>query len=569
MSEIAALLTKARTWAEHAQREGWLDDTRVAAVSAVEHATPADLFVDPQRRPLVVAFFGGTGVGKSSLLNRLAGEEVARTGPERPTSREVTVYVHESVRLAELPPALPVTALAVRRHRADRFQDVLWIDAPDIDSTEEENRRCALAWLPHVDLVCYVVSPERYRDDAGWQVLRARGHKHGWLFILNRWDEGDVRQCEDWMRLLRAAGFVDPVVVPTCCYPRPTRALPSPDQFEQIERTILELVRTHSVRELKRLEVQARATELKGALDNAARCLGDADAWGQAVAAARDVWRNTAMTIGNGLEWSLQAVAGRFGIGDHGWLEKLRRAAWRPGAHESPVSGGQAEPSALGELIGPLWDEWAQSKVGAALDIIEVHLQRRGLATAPARRLLDAAAQRAGAAVLRALSDSVRAALARPGPLWRRALRRITGFLMAFLPLLALLWVAYAAISGYYAAVRGQREFLGWPFAINSALVVVLAWAVPFTLDRLLRPSLERVVLVSLRQGLRAGLEDVWTDLEHALDVAAEEAGEFRRALDALQAEIERAVPSRTEQPSELMVRLTTGRPQAPGLRSA
>jgi len=565
MSEIAALLTKARTWAEHAEREGWLTDAHVAAVSTVEHATPADLFVDSQQRPLVVAFFGGTGVGKSSLLNRLAGEEIARTGPERPTSREVTVYVHESVQLAELPPTLPVTALAVRRHRADRFRDVLWIDAPDIDSTEEENRRCALAWLPHVDLVCYVVSPERYRDDAGWQVLRARGHKHGWLFILNRWDEGDLRQCEDWTRLLRAAGFVDPVVVPTCCHTRPARALPSPDQFEQLERMILELVRTHSLHQLKRLEVQARVTELKGALDNAARCLGHADAWAQAVVAARDVWRNAAATIGTGLEWSLQALAARFATGDHGLLEKLRRAALRSGGHASQVSAGQAELSALSELMGQLWDEWAQSKVGAALDTIELHLQRGGLAAAPARRLLDAAAQRAGAAVLGAISDSLRAALARPGPLWRRALRRITGFLMAFLPLLALLWVAYAAIGGYYAAVRGQREYLGWPFAINSALMVVLAWAVPFTLDRLLRPSLESVVLASLRKGLRAGLEDVWADIEQALNSAANEAGEFRRALDALRAEIERAVPSRTERPSELVVRLTAARAQAPG----
>ena len=211
------VLRRARAWFARAHSAGWLDEDDLARLAAVEQDAPEDLFVAGQARPLVVACFGGTGVGKSSLLNRLAGETIARTGVERPTSFEATVYVHESIALADLPAHLPMEAERIKRHRSAAHRNVLWIDAPDIDSTAEANRRAALAWLPHVDLVCYVVSPERYRDDVGWRVLRQRGHQHGWIFVLNRWDEGDPRQAEDFARMLREAGFDAPLLLRTCC----------------------------------------------------------------------------------------------------------------------------------------------------------------------------------------------------------------------------------------------------------------------------------------------------------------------------------------------------------------
>src|SRR4051812_24350263 len=37
--------------------------------------------------PLIVATFGGTGTGKSSLVNALVGEEVTTAGKQRPTTR--------------------------------------------------------------------------------------------------------------------------------------------------------------------------------------------------------------------------------------------------------------------------------------------------------------------------------------------------------------------------------------------------------------------------------------------------------------------------------------------------
>ncbi len=44
--------------------------------------------------PLIVATFGGTGTGKSSLVNALVGREVTTAGRERPTTTTPILLVH-------------------------------------------------------------------------------------------------------------------------------------------------------------------------------------------------------------------------------------------------------------------------------------------------------------------------------------------------------------------------------------------------------------------------------------------------------------------------------------------
>ncbi len=527
-SPLAELLERARAWFATAHEAGWLDDDDLQRLNAVEQGTPADLFTDEQRRPLVVAFFGGTGVGKSSLLNRLAGETIARTGVERPTSREVTVYVHNAVQLAELPPDLPVETVQIKRHGSDAQREVLWIDAPDIDSVEEANRRNALAWLPHVDLVCYVVSPERYRDDVGWQVLRRRGHKHGWLFVMNRSDEGDPQQVDDFARMLREAGFENPLLLSTSCAADRTPA--ARDDFDQLREILRELQAAHGVRELTRLGHRARVQELRGAIQAAARRFGNEATWEQLAGQAHAGWDATAATLRDGAAYSMQAIAGRFASDADTVWEQLRQHVL---SRRSKKRGDEAtDPEAtdivlLNELTGQLWDDWTQSKLRACLDAAEVSARRSDLAVVPLRRRLDEVADAAGDRITQTLRDHVRAALARPGNALTRALRRGTGFLMAFLPLIAMAWVGWKVVQGFYHAVS-PADFLGVNFAVNSLLLVAIAWALPYLLDRMLRPSMERTVLRALQAGLDDGLADVGQQLAEAFGAAARDAQQYR-----------------------------------------
>jgi len=559
---LTELLTRVRQWFDQARELGWLEAADVARLETVERRSPADLFVDQQARPLVVAFFGGTGVGKSSLLNRLAGQNIARTGVERPTSHEVTVYVHESVSLAQLPVELPLGAVRGQKHLSSAHRDVLWLDAPDIDSTAEENRRCALAWLPHVDLVCYVVSPERYRDDVGWRVLRERGHRHGWAFVLNHWDEGNPAQVADFARLLHDAGFAEPLLIPTSCVTG--RALPTPDRFEELQATIATLLREHGLRELARLGHCARIAELQAAVAAGRTRLGDESTWTQLAATCRQSWGSAAAVITDGAEWSLRSAAGRFATATGSVWEQLRQRLVAPPAKAAAADTAPraADIVLLDELSSHLWDDWTQAKLQACLDATEVAVRRAGLATSPLRKALASVADGAGATVSQLLRDRVRAALARPGSALTRILRRATGFLTAFLPALALLWVAWKVVQAYHAAV-GASDFLGAPFAIHSTLIVGLAWAVPFFLDRLLRPSLEQIVLGALRGGLSQGLAEIEAELEQATEDARAAAREQQEAADVLLAGMQRLVSGPAESTGTTIARIV----QRPAVR--
>src|SRR5207248_4036296 len=93
----------------------WLDTRRRYPLSTITKATLEGLDADLRRqaealdvdRPLlVVLLMGGTGVGKSTLLNALAGGNIAQASFTRPTTRDPVVYYHESIRPDRLDPAL-------------------------------------------------------------------------------------------------------------------------------------------------------------------------------------------------------------------------------------------------------------------------------------------------------------------------------------------------------------------------------------------------------------------------------------------------------------------------------
>jgi hypothetical protein len=549
---LAAHFEQARAWLAAAHAAGWLEDADRVRLETLERRTPADLFAEKTARPLVVAFFGGTGVGKSSLLNRLASETIARVGVERPTSREVTIFVHREVDLAALPPELPVERVQVRRHAAQTWREVLWIDAPDIDSVEEANRAAALACLPVVDLVCYVVSPERYRDDAGWRVLRQRGHSHGWVFVINRWDEGDPQQLEDLSRMLAAAGFEAPLVLRTCCAPagmRPPRAEhPNADDFDQLRTAIHALLAARGIEALDQLARRSRLEALRSALRGAAARLGTDDTWDDLALVVRDQWQRAAATLSEGIEWPLRNAAGRLAVRNTPLLQPIRAlTALRQASPEravKPADGEAGRASGAAELTADLWDAWADSKVSAFCDAMEVAAGRAGMRGAPLRRRLDAVVAGCAASMRRRLEDAVRAALSRPGTPIQRAARRVTGFLSGLLPGIALLWVAYNVVAGYFRATLGERSFLGGDFAIHSALIVLSAWLVPFVLDWWLRPSLERAAIAGLRHGLAEGLNETGRRMAEALDAVAAEARQLRSRVDSCIAAMDSTVSS-------------------------
>jgi hypothetical protein len=114
----------------------------------------------------VLAFVGGTGVGKSSLLNALAGETVSPASARRPTTSQPVAWVPADERETLAPFLAWLGVEEIREHGANDLGPVAILDLPDMDSVAIDHRARVEAILPRVDAVAWVTDPEKYHDAA-------------------------------------------------------------------------------------------------------------------------------------------------------------------------------------------------------------------------------------------------------------------------------------------------------------------------------------------------------------------------------------------------------------------
>ena len=172
----------------------------------------------------VVALAGATGSGKSSLFNRLAGDEVSTISPRRPTTAVAGAAVWGEEDAGELLDWLGVH----HRHHVPATADdldldgLVLVDLPDVDSRELQHRVEADRILERADVFVWVTDPQKYADarlhDDYLQPLRH--HDTVMLVVLNQADRiqedgGQEQIAEDLRRLVRKDGAGDHQVIIT------------------------------------------------------------------------------------------------------------------------------------------------------------------------------------------------------------------------------------------------------------------------------------------------------------------------------------------------------------------
>ena len=173
---------------------------------------------------LTVGLFGGTGVGKSTLMNALAGSRIASVSHRRPHTEKVLIYRHAQ---ADPLPALALTDVPWQEitHQADAIRQILVCDLPDYDSIMDEHRQRVLQFQEHLDVLVWVTSPEKYADGRFYEFLqRVPKAKQNFYFVLNKVDilfhgqsletgyEQMTRVLESFQEHILGSGIAEPLI---------------------------------------------------------------------------------------------------------------------------------------------------------------------------------------------------------------------------------------------------------------------------------------------------------------------------------------------------------------------
>ncbi|MEV0455061.1 GTPase family protein [Catellatospora methionotrophica] len=163
----------------------------------------------------VVALAGATGAGKSSIFNALAGVPLSQTGVRRPTTGQAHACVWGPDSADPLLDWLGVQ----RRYTRDGgtvpdLSGLVLLDLPDYDSVQAEHRAEADRLLSVVDLIVWVLHPQKYADKIVHSGYLAQFHRHRDITVvaLNAADllsDTDLADCTTDLRRLLAADGLD------------------------------------------------------------------------------------------------------------------------------------------------------------------------------------------------------------------------------------------------------------------------------------------------------------------------------------------------------------------------
>ena len=536
---------------------GWLP----GADNLIDSKSPVDLFTS-EERPLVVGLFGGTGVGKSSLLNRLAGAEIARTGVVRPTSMEITAYLHNSVNLNALPDHFDPASFSANRHSNDALADVMWVDMPDFDSDETANKDQVLQWLPHIDLLIYVVTPERYKDAEGWRMMLENSYRHAWLFVINKWDRADPVQYRDFVGLLEAGGFSSPQVFRTV-----STGQHDEDQFDAMVEVINSLSNHNVVKHLQERGWMQRLKRSQVQLQNHASLLASASSSSLTDSFKRH-WQEFEQSAIAHLDGPFKNHSELFAEEKTNAVSSVLKSLTGKSSKTNIAASVAARTS-----VDSLWDEWLTVRYQSTVqqfrladgehgvpnsvfgDVDIIGANEDAIASAEVH-IVENTAGNTNQLISRHLNQSVAAAIKSPGTPGQRLVAKSAFVLKIVLPLLALVWVAWRVVNGFISGAEDRSAYVGLDFLVNGLLLAGLGWLIPFIVEKVFVPSLPDSIYRALHTGLKNGLQQIEQQVKIGLDQISDQRTTHQSNCVELQQQIDKLLSTATKSPDHLLSRV-------------
>jgi energy-coupling factor transporter ATP-binding protein EcfA2 len=215
LAEFDRLIAGVRRWVETAP--AWPAYDRARSLWTRLQPRLEELRVDLDR-VLVVGVVGGTGVGKSTLLNALVGQRICEAGDVvRPTTRRPVVLAHPEVDTTFL--NLPGVDVQEIRLASPLLSHTVLIDCPDPDTQERgtvdsgtgvngENRNLEILRrvLPHCDVLLCVGTAQKYKTEAVAAELMQHAPGRQVVFVQTH-ASLDADITADWQRQLESQGF--------------------------------------------------------------------------------------------------------------------------------------------------------------------------------------------------------------------------------------------------------------------------------------------------------------------------------------------------------------------------